>query len=249
PPQPVQRPRLTTGATLPPPQPVQRPRLTTGATLPPPQPVQRPRLTTGAPLPPPQPAQPPRLTTGPTLPPPQPVQRPRLTTGATLPPPQPVQRPSGSAAPVSPQRPDRSSGGETLDRHADAGGSGLRQLRAGLDQQQLDVADPPFGEASLAVGEIQRPEAHEGVVVAKLGERAHVGRHALAPVAQSRRIVAGGVGEGGALEVGAGGGGAGEAIDGRQRAAGEDALVDERAGGLLDLVQAVVGCYRLGEHR
>ena len=58
----------------------------------------------------------------------------------------------------------------------------------GLGQQQLHVADPTLGEATLAVGEIQGPEPLEGLVVAERRELVGVGGEVLlASAGGSRR--------------------------------------------------------------
>ena len=61
---------------------------------------------------------------------------------------------------------------------------------ARLAQQHLHVADAPLGEAGLAVGQIQRPEAPEGCVVAQAIELGRVGVKALAPATQGLDVVA-----------------------------------------------------------
>lgn len=58
-----------------------------------------------------------------------------------------------------------------------------------LCQHELQVADAPFGEARLAVGEIQRPEALEGLVVADFRKLGAVCVEPLPPARERRHVV------------------------------------------------------------
>src|SRR5579871_5417863 len=85
---------------------------------------------------------------------------------------------------------------ENRDGHRPALGSSARRRRPscgravlGLGEQQLHVADPPLGEAGLAVAEIERPQSTEALVVAERRELLDVAHEVRAPPSQRLDVV------------------------------------------------------------
>ena len=61
------------------------------------------------------------------------------------------------------------------------------QLR--LAQHNLNIADTPLGETSLAISEVKRPDTPETLVIAEVGELLDIALEVRAPVAQCVDVV------------------------------------------------------------
>src|SRR5579863_9057282 len=119
---------------------------------------------------------------------------------------------------------------------------------ARLSEQDLHVSDPPLREARLAVGQVQGPDPAEALVITEFGQCHCVLQEPRSPDPQRLHVSVGQIVQIEDLQIGAARQGAGEHGQRRQRAAGEDVLLDERARRFLDGVGAVIDGDRLQEH-
>ena len=130
----------------------------------------------------------------------------------------------------------------------DTTGVGLSSI-ARLGQQQLHILDAPLAEATLAVAEVEIPQAAKALVVAEVRQTLGGLEEALAPQREGRGVVGGDVLQVHLAQVGHARQLARDHLQRGQAAAGEDVGVDEALARLLDLVGAVVDHDRLQQHR
>src|SRR5579875_965495 len=118
-----------------------------------------------------------------------------------------------------------------------------------LGQEQLHVADPPFCEARLAVGQVQLPQAPEALVVAEALKLRRVRRKSLAPTTEGAHVVSGEILQSHEAQVSAPCELGHQGSYRGQRSSGEDPLLDEGARALLELIEGIVDRDRLEQHR